>query len=237
MAIKGARERARLEVLGEITAEARRQLAASGAASLSLRSVARSLGMVSSGIYRYVASRDELLTMLIVETYDGLGAAAERAVARTAGAPPLERWTNTCDAIRRWARAHPHEYALVYGTPVPGYRAPTDTIGPGARVSSALVSVVVDAARDGLLRPPPDVSIALAPKLAADLDALARDRGFEVSHDVMIRFVAAWTQLFGLLTFELFGQTQGAITAHGALFTTTAALMGRLIGLGDPDST
>ena len=71
--IKGVRERARAEITAEITAEARRQLAVDGATGLSLRAVARELGMVSSGIYRYVASRDELLTLLIIEAYDALG--------------------------------------------------------------------------------------------------------------------------------------------------------------------
>ena len=83
--IKGARERARAEITTEITAEARRQLAVEGPTGLSLRAVARELGMVSSGIYRYVASRDELLTMLIIEAYDALGATVERTVAASTG--------------------------------------------------------------------------------------------------------------------------------------------------------
>ena len=86
--IKGARERARAEITAEITAEARRQLAVEGAAGLSLRAVARQLGMVSSGIYRYVANRDELLTMLIIEAYEALGDAVEESVAATVRQPP-----------------------------------------------------------------------------------------------------------------------------------------------------
>jgi AcrR family transcriptional regulator len=76
-----ARERARAEITREITEAARRHLAIDGAAALSLRAIARDLGMASSAVYRYVASRDDLLTRLIIEAYDSLGAAAEKAEA------------------------------------------------------------------------------------------------------------------------------------------------------------
>src|ERR1700757_238703 len=84
-----ARERARAELTREIKEEARRQLVTSGADGLSLRAVARELGMVSSALYRYFPSRDDLLTALIIDAYDAIGAAVEEAVAAvpSAGAP------------------------------------------------------------------------------------------------------------------------------------------------------
>lgn len=100
MAVRGARERARAEITAEIVAEARRQLAVDGAAGLSLRSVARELGMVSSAVYRYVASRDDLLTRLIVDAYDSLGAAAERAASGSTGLAPAHRFVIVARAIR-----------------------------------------------------------------------------------------------------------------------------------------
>ena len=118
-----ARARARAELTQEIKAVARRQLAQSGAPSISLRSVARELGMVSSAVYRYFPSRDDLLTSLIVDAYDAVGSAGEQALARGRGAV-TSRWLRVAEAIRGWALANPHEYALIYGSPVPGYRAP-----------------------------------------------------------------------------------------------------------------
>src|SRR3954468_22594719 len=115
----GARARARIEVTAAIKDEARRPLAADGAAKLSLRAVARELGMVSSALYRYFPSRDDLLTALIIDAYDAIGATAEAALARAADADPLDRWIAVCRAARDWAVAHPHEYALIYGSPVP----------------------------------------------------------------------------------------------------------------------
>src|ERR1700729_111876 len=83
-----ARERARAELTREIKEEARRQLAASGAGGLSLRAVARELGMVSSALYRYYPSRDDLLTALIIDAYDALGAAGGQPLARPPAPPP-----------------------------------------------------------------------------------------------------------------------------------------------------
>lgn len=238
-ATRTARERAREEVTAEILAEARRQLAVDGPSGLSLRSVARELGMVSSAVYRYVESRDDLLTRLIVEAYDSLGASAERAAARSRGEEPADRFCAVARSIRSWARRHPHEYALVYGTPIPGYAAPTDTIAPAERVSRALAGVVVDAARSGSLAPPPGPSTPVTDAVRADLsavaDALAPDDDLDLDLDldleVVVRLIAAWTQLFGLVSFELFGQTTGLITAHGDLFDATTRSMAAHLGL------
>jgi len=200
---------------------------------LSLRAVARQLGMVSSGIYRYVASRDELLTMLIIEAYDALGAAVERAVAGSVGEPAGERFVGAARAVRRWAVANPHEYALVYGSPVPGYAAPADTIGPASRVTLALVGIVVDAHRAGAIEPPPPPTRAgtVPDALRADLERARVALGVDLPDDVLVRVLAAWTQLFGLVSFELFGQTANVIEAHDELLVATAATTARLIGL------
>src|SRR4051812_26619181 len=156
---QSARARARIEVTAAIKDEARRQLAAEGAAKLSLRAVARELGMVSSALYRYFPSRDDLLTALIIDAYDSVGEAAEAArdAAEEAGgdvAGPVRRWVAACEAVRRWALAHPHEYALIYGSPVPGYVAPDTTVPPASRVGLVLIGIVRDALRGpGLTMP------------------------------------------------------------------------------------
>src|ERR1700753_3004725 len=122
-----ARERVRAEITREITDVARAQLAADGAAALSLRAVARDLGMVSSAVYRYFSSRDELLTALIIDGYDALGAAVENADRSCPRDDYAARWRSATNAARDWAVAHPHEYALLYGSPVPRLSAPRDT--------------------------------------------------------------------------------------------------------------
>jgi len=228
----GARARARAEVRGAILATASAHLAEHGAADLSLRAVARDLGMASSAMYRYFASRDELLTALIVEAYDSLGEHAEAAVAASAGSPPVERWVTTAVAIRNWAFARPHDYALLYGTPIPGYAAPDDTVAPGTRVSRALVTIVRDAASDGLLgRPAPGPSGSAA--TAASFVALRNEVALtDIGDDTLLALLLAWTQLFGLLTFELFGQTRNFVHDDEQLFTDAATTMAHHLGLG-----
>ena len=144
--LRAARERTRAEITRQILDAARRHLATEGASGLSLRAIARELGASSSAVYRYVASRDDLLTRLIVAAYDALGAAAETAEAAVARDDLAGRWSAVCGAVRAWALANPNEYALIYGTPVPGYTAPPATIAPAARVSSVLLGILAGAA-------------------------------------------------------------------------------------------
>ncbi|GGZ30608.1 TetR family transcriptional regulator [Streptomyces inusitatus] len=229
--IRGARARARIEVTAAIKDEARRQLAAEGAAKLSLRAVARELGMVSSALYRYFPSRDELLTALIVDAYDSIGAAAESALATgptpTGPAAHAARWVDLCRAVRAWALAHPHEYALIYGSPVPGYTAPRDTVVPAARVGNALISVVRDAHRSGGLALPP-----LGEELRPEAHRLTATLAPDLPPAVVVALVAAWPQLFGLISFELFGQFNHVVEDRDAFFAHAAARLAHEIGLG-----
>jgi AcrR family transcriptional regulator len=229
-----ARERARAEITGEIKDEARRQLATTGA-QLSLRAVARELGMVSSALYRYFPSRDDLLTALIIDAYDAVGGVAEHAVA--SGGSARERWVAACRAIRGWARAHPHEYALIYGSPVPGYRAPEATIGPATRVPLALIGLLRDAPPSAGPRGAPDtaggpeIGGALNGQAAALAAAIEGTAGVTVRPDVLVRGAVAWGQLFGLISFELFGQYVGSFDPADDLFEYGVTQLAWLVGL------
>jgi AcrR family transcriptional regulator len=233
-----ARERARAELTREIKEEARKQLAETGAQGLSLRAVARELGMVSSALYRYFPSRDDLLTALIIDAYDAMGEVAEAAIA--ADASPRVRWLAACHAIRGWALAYPSEYALIYGSPVPGYRAPEATIGPATRVPLALMSVLRDAVASGEMpaggdtsdTTPTRLSGALAGQAAAIVAALTAVPGLAaVPREVVVRAVIAWTQLFGMISFELFGQFVGSFEPADALFDYAVAQLAAFVGL------
>jgi AcrR family transcriptional regulator len=226
-AVPTARERVRAELTAEITDAARRQLAEVGAAALSLRAVARELGMASSAIYRYFPSRDELLTRLIIDGYDALGAAAE--AADDPAAPPRERWLAVCRAVRAWARAHPHEYALLYGTPVPGYAAPRDTVPAAARVGVLLGRVLGDAARAGALAAAGE---SRDPTLISD-DTVAVLGGEHPALDdaVRLRALLAWSAIYGTLSFELFGHFVGSVLDADRYFDRAMAELAGLVGL------
>ncbi|MFF7361220.1 WHG domain-containing protein [Streptomyces sp. NPDC008125] len=240
-AIKGARERARTEITAAIKDEARAQLAAEGASRLSLRAVARELGMVSSALYRYFPSRDELLTALIIDAYDAIGEAAEKAVrdatasqdGSSVTASPdgssATAWTAVACAVRKWALAHPHEYALIHGSPVPGYVAPQDTVGPASRVGMALIGLIREAHRGECLATPP-LSAALRPEAVRMAAELAPD----LPPANAAALVIAWAQLFGLVSFEVFGQFNGVVVDRETLFRQAADGLAHSVGLTVP---
>jgi len=118
--------------------------------------------MVSSAVYRYFASRDELLTALIIDAYNALGAEAESADAGLR-VPTSRDGSAVGRAIRRWGLAHPYEYALIYGSPVPGYVAPDDTIAAASRTSLVLTGILADGHASALGAPGPSSPRRCAP--------------------------------------------------------------------------
>jgi len=212
MKAEGVRARVRAEMTEEIKAVARRHLATDGA-NLSLRAVARDVGMASSAVYRYFASRDELLTALIIEAYDAVGAAAERAA--ESREDPFDRWLALSHAVREWALADPHQWALIYGSPVPGYQAPRDTVGPATRGTFVLGGILSDGVELGLL----DASDETLPEtVRQDLSAL-RELAFpNVPEPLLARGMGAWVLIFGAVSFELFGQFDTVLNDRRAFF-------------------
>jgi AcrR family transcriptional regulator len=227
MTAAGTRARVRAALTREIADTARRHLATEGAAGLSLRAVAREMGMASSAVYRYFPSRDDLLTALIVDAYDALGHSAEEAEGAVPRADLRARLHAVCRAVREWALAQPHEYALVYGSPVPGYAAPEATLGPASRVGVVLTRIVVDGLAAGVVDPGTNGADAALVPGAVESVGLPLDPGTSVA----ARAVQAWTALFGLVSFELFGQTHGVVERHEEFFRGAVERIGDLLGL------
>jgi AcrR family transcriptional regulator len=216
------RARAREATTAEIKYVARRQLADNGASGLSLRAVARDVGMVSSAVYRYFRSRDELLTALIVDGYDALGQAAESAEAQVPRQRTVDRWLAATSAVRSWALERPHEWALLFGSPVPGYAAPQDTIGPASRVPLLLLSII----RSGTGQP------KQMPRLPRPLAAELRAIGGQAP--LMARSVMAWTHLIGSISLELFGHLENTIDERSAWFEVQMRAVAADVGITDP---
>ncbi len=225
-----ARARIRAELTREIKAAARAQLATSGAAALSLRAVARDLGMVSSAIYRYFPSRDELLTALIIDAYDAVGLAATEAEATVARSDLLGRWLGTALAVRCWAVRHPQEYALIFGSPVPGYSAPQDTIDPAARIPMLIIAAANEAAELPASKRPR--AAAIPAPVRADLRALSAAIAPALDDEQLGRAVRAYTQLIGLISFELFGHLHNVIHDYEAHFEYQMRCVAADLGLG-----
>lgn len=189
------RQRARERTMADIVRIGRDHLATDGAAALSLRAVARDLGVVSSAVYRYVASRDDLLTLLVVDAYTELADEVDTALAREPGASPLRQFGLIAHAVRGWAVREPARYALLYGSPVPGYAAPAErTMGPGTRVTDRLTALLVGSPSEP--RTPP---------LDADLTDALTQVAPGVDPGAMARGVLAWNALLGMVSAEVFG--------------------------------
>lgn len=240
----GKRARHRQAVEADILRVAREHLATDGAAALSLRAVARDLGMVSSGLYRYVTSRDDLLTRLIVDSFASL-ATDVRARHDAIDTDDLEgRWAAIGSGLRDWATARPHDFALIYGSPVPDYEAPPErTVEVGTAVLALIVRLLHDAGTAGRLVDadsdvPPrerthertdertderaDAGAALGPLLDEPFFAQVR-----VEPEVLARGLAAWTLLLGAVTSEVFHQL-GELPDADALFRSHLRLAGSL---------
>jgi AcrR family transcriptional regulator len=202
-----------------------------GAAALSLRAVARDLGLVSSAVYRYVASRDELLTLLVVDGYDELGDAVDAALERVDTADFAGRLAAIGRATRAWALAEPATYALLFGSPVPGYEAPAEqTTGPGIRVAARLVEVWQDAwDADAITMSDAPVTPR---RLSRDVARIRRELGVTVPDALVARGMFAWAALFGCVSWEVFGQYgPDTFSQPGDLFEHHLEALAEAVGL------
>ena len=221
MPVPGTRERRRSEVTAALLAAAKKELAQVGAAGLSVRAVARDMDMAPSALFRYISGRDELLTLLIVDAYDDLGdhvEAVEKAVPRS---DLRGRWRAIATSFRDWARAHPHEYALLYGSPVPEYNAPAERTTPsGTRVTNLLAAI-------GLEDPeaPPRPAIPHMPD-ATRLSILAAAAGVPtMDGERLTAGLLAWTALVGVVSSELFEQLGEPVARLETLFEATVSTL------------
>ncbi|GAA3598623.1 TetR/AcrR family transcriptional regulator [Klugiella xanthotipulae] len=199
---KTTRQLHRERTEAELLTIARRHLGEVGAAGLSLRAIAREMGLVSSAVYRYFPSRDALLTTLILEAYNELGSHVESAEICVDRVNYRGRFTASALAMREWALDNRHRYALIYGSPVPGYAAPTDTVAAAARVGLVLVGVLSDALRAGhaaTLTPALETASPAVAELSSILAA-------GLPPHLLALGVESWTRLHGVISFEVFGQ-------------------------------
>ena len=191
------RERYRAHVRHEVKQAALRQLAESGPAAVSISAIGKQLGMSGPALYRYFASRDELLTELTIDAYhdlaDALGAAAGRAADRGARA----RLEEVARAYRSWALAQPHRYRLLFGPPLPGYDAHAQRLVEAAHASMAVLIEVLDGLGDPAAPP--------GPPLASQLSAWTREHGPEAEPATALRAVLAWSRLHGFVSLEIAG--------------------------------
>jgi AcrR family transcriptional regulator len=212
------RERVRQATVEEIKAVARAQMAAEGTAAVTLRAIAREMGMTAPALYRYFGSREELVTALVIDAYDALADAMEAAVAAVPAGRHAARLRAAFRAFRGWGLAHPTEYALIFGSPIPGYVAPETTRPAGVRYTDLLIGLLADAHAAGALDPARvqvRVPAALRRQVAGFRGRLGRG---DLPVPVLAFGLGAWARLHGVVTLEVFGHLAPAIGDGAALF-------------------
>ncbi|HEY5110846.1 MAG TPA: TetR/AcrR family transcriptional regulator [Acidimicrobiales bacterium] len=215
-----------------IKAVARRLIAEKSVSGLSLREVAREMGLVSSALYRYFATREDLLTALILDAYNDLGASVERTDAAFGRTEVYARWCATAKAVRRWAKKNPHEYALIYGTPTPGYEAPPETIEAAARVARVLGDILNGGRTTG---DRPQFSTTASHDVSAYLEVGALAEVMPgVAPENYVKALMAWTQIFGFLNFELFGHYVGTVKNANKMFDRVVDELARSLVIAIP---
>lgn len=224
------RELAREQTMRDIVRIGREQLATTTPAQLSLRAVARELGLVSSAVYRYVKDRDALLTLLIVDAFDELGTEVEAAVAAAPDESPTRQLQVAARALRAWGLREPSRFALLHGTPVPGYAAPAGTTNvPGTRVVVVLVGILERAHVDGRLRV---IDGELPTPLRADVERIAVEYQLALPPTNLARILGLWSAVVGAVTFEVFGQYgPDTLTDPAGFLDTHVAVLAETVGL------
>ncbi|KUI31897.1 TetR family transcriptional regulator [Mycobacterium sp. IS-1742] len=198
----GIRQDSRARMEAQIVEVGRRHLSTDGPSGLSLRAIARDLGVVSSAVYRYVSSRDDLLTLLLVDAYSELASTVDAAAAGEGGW--RDQVLRMAHAARGWAVSQPARWALLYGSPVPGYRAPAErTTGPGTRVVAALFRAMADGVAAGDIS---EVNNDVPQALSADFEGLRHQFDFSGGDGAVAKTLTLWAGLIGAISLEVFGQ-------------------------------
>jgi AcrR family transcriptional regulator len=185
--------------------------------------------MASSAIYRYFESRDQLLTVLIIDAYSRLGAAIEDADTACDRDDLIGRWTAIALAFRDWALTNQADYGLVFGTPVPGYEAPEDTNAAGMRYTNVVVQLVADATACGC------TSVIEPPKikgLVSEYRNVRKAIGVNAPDATLLAGLSAWAAVFGAINLEIFGHVDIVYTDPGVHFAALVDMLGRqVVGL------
>ncbi|MGO1545368.1 MAG: TetR/AcrR family transcriptional regulator [Gulosibacter sp.] len=221
---------------------ARGELASVGPGSLSMRAVAREVGVTVGALYRYFDGRDDLLTELIIDAYDSIGEAVERGIAAAyeqEGSGGATAWVSGGMAARDWAIAHPHEFALIYGTPVIGYDAPLRTLSTATRLIEAFVTLLARESAFSGQEPAPESEPDLTPALAADIDRVRQwliakslsESPERVASSVIIAVIRSWTELIGSISFELNGHYRDSMESGAAYLEHVLRCQAQILAL------
>ncbi len=214
----------------EVKETARRLMAEQGTAGISLRAIARAMGLSAPALYHYYASHDAIITALIVYAFHALADALAAARDATEGDAVAQLWS-VVTAYRAWALDHPTDFQLIYGNPIPGYAAPREITVPAAVRAFVVISeVLVRAQAVGTGTPTPEYAV-VPEAVAGALQARITQDGYSISVLAFYLTMTGWYRMHGLIMLELFHHIQPVVGDSATFYRVQMVAMFREMGL------
>ena len=232
----GRRKRVRAATVEEIKTTARRLLIEQGPQNVTLRAIAREMGMTAPGLYRYFPSHEDLWTQLCHDTYEALADAVEAGRDRVPVGDAPTRLLAATWAFRDWAVGHPREFGLVFGAPLPGVQELLAAGGPAEmRFSLVFTETFVELWEQQPFDVPAEENLppGLAPQLRTYWDALvpAFPAAAGLPLGAVYVFLVAWVQLYGVVAMEVFGHLRFCLEDSAPFFESQLLHLADLLGI------
>jgi AcrR family transcriptional regulator len=229
------RDRMRDLTIAEIKATARQQMAQSGTAGISLSAIARAMEISPPALYRYFASRDDLVTALIVDAFNDLADAIQAAESAVEAETSALKIAASCLAYREWAIAHPVDFQLIYGNPIPGYVAPVEITVPLARRPfDGLVRHFLEAYRTGQLIVPTEYT-PVPDTISAHLAIWLPEAGYDLPDTLVCLLMSTWARIHGMVMLELFEHLGPVVSDCAAFYRYELGAFLQQLGLASQD--
>ena len=239
------RDRLRAATMEEIIQTARQLLVRSGPEAMTLRAIAREMGMTAPGLYRYFDSHEELNRHVCASIFTELGGDIHRAIeaaaapAEAEAADPMAakltlKMVAACREFRRWSLTHKAEFGLLFGVPLPGLDdGRYDVADECALAFAATFFALFLELWNAVPVPVPDdadIDPGLRDQLRRYRDAL----GTDLPLGAVLTFLRCWTVLYGAVAMEVFGHLSFALEDPAPMFELTLGDLATLVGLRYP---
>ncbi len=229
------RDRVRAETVREILATARRIVVEHGVEGLALRAIAREMGMTAPGLYRYFASREDLVEHLVAGLYHELCDVLEVARDAVVPASPGPQLLAVSREFRAWATTHHAEFGLLFGSPAESVGIPAHGEGRGPaqeaahRFGGIFGALVAQMYLENGFPIPADEDIA--PEFAEQLRTWCDTLPVPLPLGVMYVFLSCWIRLYGMVCMEVFGHLRFALADAEPMFEAQLRELAGLLGL------
>jgi AcrR family transcriptional regulator len=230
------RDRVRADTVREIKQTARRVLVEQGEEGLALRAVAREMGMTAPGLYRYFASREDLVEHVVADLYTEIADEMEAACTSADPATPAQKLMAASRTFRAWAMAHRHEFGLLFGDPADDLiRGRTMQEGPAHEAKQRFGAIFGALITELYLTRPFPVRAAedMEPDLRDQLDECAEVFPVSLPLGVVEAFLSCWIRLYGMVCMEVFGHLQFALHDAEPMFEAELHRLGERLGIGN----